>query len=190
MGKVKYNIHDVHYAPITIGAGGTPSYGTPVALPGAVSISLEPNDGDNEIFYADGQEYFVQSGATGYEGELEMALIDDAFRKAIYGETEDTGHNLWESVEDEPKKFALGFVIDGNDHDTYFWFQNCSATKPAASGETNEETKTVGTDTITVKCSPDENGNIRVKSTDASSVSSWFSAVIHTPATSAPGVGE
>lgn len=182
--KVKFNIHDVHYSVITPGTSGTPTYGTPVALPGAVAIELEPNDGDNEIFYADGQEYYVQAGGTGYEGDLEMAYIDDAFRKAIYGETEDTAHDLWENIDDEPKKFALGFVIDGDTESTYFWFQNCSATKPSTASETNEETKTIGTDTITIKCSPDENGNIRVKSTAGSTTSNWFTAVKHAPATS------
>lgn len=178
--KVKFNIHDVYYAPVT-----TSGFGTPVALPGAVSISLEPQDGDNEIFYADGVEYYVQASATGYEGDLEMALIDDAFRKAIYGETEDTSHNLWESIDDTPNKFALGFVIDGAtdgaSESTYFWYQNCSATKPSVESSTNEEAKTVGTDTITIKCSPNADGYVRVKSTSLSTTSSWFDSVISTP---------
>lgn len=180
--KVKYNIHDVHYAPVTtVGTDGSFTYGTPVALQGAVSISLEPQGDDNEVFYADGQEYYVQSGGTGYEGDLEMALITDEFRKAIYSETEDTDGNLWENVNDEAKKFALGFVIDGNEQSTYFWYQNCSASKPDVASETNEENKTVGTDTITIKCSPNKDGNIRVKSTATSTTSGWFSAVISSP---------
>lgn len=177
--KVKFNIHDVHYAPVT-----TSGFGTPVALPGAVAISLEPQDGDNEIFYADGEEYYVQASATGYEGDLEMALIDDAFRKAIYGETEDTDHNLWESIDDTPTKFALGFVIDGDSESTYFWYQNCSATKPNVESNTNEEAKTVGTDTITIKCSPNADGYVRVKSTTQSTTTGWFTSVISTPSTS------
>lgn len=182
MNKVKFNIHDVHYAPITVGEGGVLSYGTPVKLPGAKSISLEPQDGDNEIFYADGEEYYVQSSANGYEGDLEMAMITDEFRKAIYGETEDSDHDLWESVNDEPNKFALGFVIDGSESSTFFWYLNCSATKPNVESETNEEKKSIGTDTITVKCSPDKNSNIRVKSTAQSDTSNWFSSVKHVPA--------
>lgn len=183
--KVKFNIHDVHYAPVTtVGTDGSYTYGTPVALPGAVAISLEPQGNDNEIFYADGIEYYVQSGSTGYEGDLEMALITDDFRTAIYGETVDSNGNLWENIEDEAKKFALGFVIDGNEKSTYFWYQNCSASKPNVASGTNEAQKTVGTDTITVNCSPNNAGHIRVKSTSTSSsasISGWFSAVIQTP---------
>lgn len=182
--KVKFNIHDVHYAPITgVGTGGVYQYGTPVAEPGAVAISLEPQGNDNEVFYADGQEYYVQSGATGYEGDLEMAIFSDAFRKAIFGETEDSDNNLWENVDDEAIKFALGFVIDGNEKSTYFWYQNCSATKPNVESQTNEATKTVGTETVTLNCSPDENGNIRVKSTSLTDTSDWFDSVIHIPST-------
>lgn len=178
MAKVKFNIHSVHYAPIT--ASG---FGTPVALPGAVSIALDPQDGDNEIFYADGVPYYAQSGATGYEGDLEMALIDDAFRKAIYGETEDTDHNLWENVDDESKGFALGFVIDGDTESTYFWYQNVTATKPGVEANTNEDTKTIGTDKITVNCKPNADGYIRVKSTPQSDTDDWFDAVISSPST-------
>lgn len=182
MNKVKYNIHDVHYAPITVGADGEFTYGNPVKLPGAVSISLEPSDGDNEIFYADGEEYYVQSSANGYEGDLEMAMITDEFRKAVYGEIEDEDHNLWEGVNDEPKKIALGFVIDGSEASTFFWFLNCSATKPSVEAETNEENKTIGTDTVTIKCSPDKASHIRVKSTPQSDTSDWFGAVKNVPA--------
>lgn len=180
--KVKFGIHDVHYAPVTaVADDGTYTYGTPVKLPGAKSISLEPQGNDNEVFYADDIEYYVQSGATGYEGDLEMALIDDAFRKAIYGETQDDDGHIWENVADEAKKFALGFVINGNEKATYFWYQNCSATKPTVGSETNEATKTIGTDTITVNCSPNNAGNIRVKSSDTSVTTTWFNAVISAP---------
>lgn len=182
--KVKFNIHDVHYAPITtVSTAGVISYGAPVSLPGAVSIALEPQDGDNDVFYADGIEYYVQSGVGGYEGDLEMALIDDNFRKAIYGETTDSSANLWENVNDVAKKFALGFVIDGDDKSTYFWYVNCSATKPSVESDTNEENKSIGTDTITINASPNKAGNIRVKSTATSTVSGWFSAVIGVPTT-------
>ena len=39
--KIKYGLKNVHYAVITE-AGGVVSYGTPVAIPGAVNITLSP----------------------------------------------------------------------------------------------------------------------------------------------------
>lgn len=183
--KVKFNIHDVHYAPITgTDSSGDLTYGTPVKIEGARSISLEPQNGDREVYYADGIEWYVQSGNGSVEGDLEMALIPDAFRKAIYGETEDADHVLWESVDDESKRFALGFVIDGNEKPTYFWYQNCTATKPNVASQTNEENKTIGSDTITVTCTAGNGGRIRAKSTEqttASVITGWFTAVVSTP---------
>lgn len=47
--KVKFNLCNAHYAPITVGEAGESTYRTPVGLPGAVSISLDPN-GEPESF--------------------------------------------------------------------------------------------------------------------------------------------
>ena len=47
--KVKFNICNVHYAPITVAEEGTVTFGTPVPMPGAVSISMDPT-GEPESF--------------------------------------------------------------------------------------------------------------------------------------------
>jgi len=60
--KVKFNICNVHYALITVSEEGEVTFGTPVAMPGAVSLSLEPN-GEPFNFYADGYAYYTISWA-------------------------------------------------------------------------------------------------------------------------------
>ena len=68
--KVKFNIHNVHYAVAKDGGG----WDAPVAIPGAVSFSLEPQ-GDVSPFYADGMVYYNAVANNGYSGDLEIALI-------------------------------------------------------------------------------------------------------------------
>ena len=67
--KVKFNIRNVHYAKLTIGEDGSITYSTPVAMPGAVSLSLDPN-GEPSVFYADGYAYYTISNNQGYDGDL------------------------------------------------------------------------------------------------------------------------
>ena len=54
--KVQYGLKNVYYATVTVGTNSV-TYGTPVAWPGAVSLSLSA-EGDTNDFYADNIKYF------------------------------------------------------------------------------------------------------------------------------------
>ena len=86
---MKFNLKNTHYALLTIGEDGTPTFGTPVPMPGSVSISLDAN-GESENFYADGGVYYVINNNCGYDGDLELALIPESFRTDVLKETLDS----------------------------------------------------------------------------------------------------
>ena len=174
--KVKFNIKNVYYAIKSTSGKG---YEAPVPIPGAVSISLEAQ-GEMSPFFADGIKYYITSSNSGYEGDLEVALIPDSFRKDVLKEIEDKKKVLFENADTEPTTFALGFQIDGDTVPTLFWFYECTTTRPSASSQTNEDTKTPQTDTITVTVSPRADGIVRAKTTEESYAAvkdTWFTTV-------------
>ena len=70
--KVKFNICNCHYALQRVAEDGEMTFDAPVAMPGAVSLALDPN-GEPESFYADGIEYYIIANNMGYDGDLELA---------------------------------------------------------------------------------------------------------------------
>ena len=175
--KVKFNICNVHYAPITIAEDGTISFATPVAMPGAVSISLDPT-GEPESFYADGVEYYVINNNQGYDGDLELAMIPESFRTDILKEEADSNNVLVENANSETGSFALEF--DGDIRKIRHVMYNCSASRPTIESKTNEEDKEVQTETLTVKARPLANGYVKAKTGDSTTeevYNNWYSEV-------------
>lgn len=178
--KVKYNLKNVHWALATENGYSD----TVNAWPGAVSISLDPQ-GDDYVFYADGVAYFQYHTNNGYEGNLECALVPEAFKTDVLGEILDSNNNLVEVDDVASVNFALGFQIDGDDKDNFYWFYNCSASRPSVSGQTKEESIEVQTETLDFSSKPDPRISVgdahpvRVKSGDSSTATAttWFAAV-------------
>lgn len=167
----------MHYAKKSAQEGQR--FETPVAIPGAVSITLE-QQGELTPFWADGVKYYVSASNGGYEGDLEVALIPDKFREDILGEEADANGVLMENVNTETAEFALGFQVDGDTNPTLFWFYSCTATRPSIEATTTEDTKEPNTDTLTISCGADENGYVRAKTTDTSYAEvqdTWFTEV-------------
>ena len=69
--KVKYGIKNVYVVPIEHEEGGDITYGTPVALEGLKSFTLDP-EGDTNTGYADSTAYFTTNSNNGYSGSIEM----------------------------------------------------------------------------------------------------------------------
>lgn len=182
--KIKYGIKNVYYAIATIAADGTATYDTPVALPGAVSLAMEPQ-GENEPFHADNIVYWVGAGNSGYEGDLEVALITDDFKKDVLGYIEDANDVLVEDMNAPAVHFALLFQFEGDVKATKHVMFNCTATRPSASGSTKEDTITPETETVTVTATSVYNASLDKdivkaeanEATDATTYAGWNEAV-------------
>ena len=177
--KVKFNLKNVHYAKLTMGNDNTPSYGTPVPIPGAVSLSLDAS-GEPENFYADGIAYYVINNNMGYSGDLEVAIIPESFRTDILKEELDSNGVLVENSDVNLEKFALLFEFDGDQKHIRHALYNCSASRPGIEGNTNEESKEVQTETLTITATPLPDGRVKGKTgdtTDATVYNNWYSAV-------------
>lgn len=173
--KVKYGLSEIYYS---IKTPGTPdTYDTPVKIPGAVSISLEPQ-GELTKFYADNGVYWQASSNQGYEGDLEVAKLPAAFLTAVFGYT--TGNNgvVAEYDNVEPAEFALLFEFSGDDDHTRFCFYNCTATRPTVNSETTAETIEPVTETITISAVGGSDHIVKGQCDEgATAYSGWFTAV-------------
>lgn len=177
--KIKYNLKNTRYAPLTIAEDGTPTYGTPVAIPGSVSISLDAQ-GNISPFYADGIVYYKSAANNGYEGDLEVALIPESFRTDILGETLDSKKVLIENSEAKQIPFALLFEFDSDVKAIRHVLYNCVATRPSIESKTKEDTIEPITEKLTISATPLSDGSIKAKAgdtTDPSVYENWYKSV-------------
>ena len=182
--KIKYGLKNVYYAVATIASDGSATYTTPVAIPGAVSMSLEPQ-GDNTPFYADNIVYWVGVANNGYQGDLEIARVPDSFKKDVLGYIESGNGLLVENANADAVHFALLFQFEGDVKATRHVMYNCTATRPAAAGNTKNENIEPETETMTITATSiyvsaitkDIVKSETVESTGDTVYNGWFSAV-------------
>ena len=145
--KVKYGLSNCYYAVLD---EEQDTYGTPVAIPGAVNLSLD-QEGETNNFRADNMDYYVSISNNGYSGDLEIALIPDSFMTDVMGEVKEQTSGLqYELGDAKPKAFAFLFQFEGDVHAVRHVLYNCKATRPTLASQTTEQTIEPVTETISL----------------------------------------
>ena len=176
--KVVYGLSNCYYAKIT-DTGSAITYSTPTAIKGAVNLSVSPVE-EEVTFAADNDdEYFEQTINTGYEGELEVAVLSDTFRTDILGEVYDESTGTYvEDADAKRHKFALLFQIDGDVSAKRYVLYYCKCNRPKIESGTTAK-KEAKTQTLSFKSRkhPYINKTKSVAVSTGTAYTDWFTSV-------------
>lgn len=183
--KVKFGLSQVYYsvctASLTTGGAYTYSYATPVAIPGAVNLSLAQQS-EQSTFRADNIDYYVSYSNNGYEGDLEVALIPDSFLLDVLGYKKDSNNVVCEVNNVEAKNFALLFQFEGDQNARRHVLYNCKASRPDVASQTTDTTITPVTESINITATGRLSDGVvkastKLDDTTSAQYTGWFSSV-------------
>jgi phi13 family phage major tail protein len=178
--KVNFGLKNVHYAPITE-VDGKITYGTPIRIPGAVTLTLTPR-GELVEFHADNMVYYAAATNDGYDGTLAIANVPEQFAIDALGEEKDEVDGvLTEKADAKQKDFAFMFEFDGDVKATRHVMYKCSANRPTISGATTTSTKDPQTSELTfISTARPSDYAVKTKTTAATTpeiYDAWYNAV-------------
>lgn len=183
--KVQFGLKNVHYSVISEDETGVVTYGTPVALPGAVELALETR-GESAEFYADDMLYWTASNNQGYNATLTIARLTNQFREEVLAEEKhQTDGVLVEKQDAKPKNIAFLFEFDGDEKATRHLLYNCSVSRPGKTGATKTDSVEPNTSELTMIAMPRSSDRaVKVSTTPDTTTSiydNWYDSVYETP---------
>ena len=148
--KVEFGISQLHVCTYTV-SGGTVTLGTPYHQAGAVSFSPE-EDSEQNTFYADNIAYWSGYSGGKIEGDLEVAMFDDAFKTQFLGYKTLTNGGLANVKNATKPNVAIFFQVEGDSESRRVALYNCSLGAITREYNTIEESKEPTTETLGVTC--------------------------------------
>ena len=178
--RVSFGLENVHYSVVTY-VGDTPTYATPVPIPGAVEMSLDPK-GETTDFYADNRLYYTSSSNQGYEGTLTIAEIPEAFRTDVLKEAlDETSKVMTESSNTKPATIALLFQFDGDENNVKHVLYHVTVSRSGIGSATKTEATEVQTKELAMVAAPRPGDGVVKRSTTpdtpALTADAWFTTV-------------
>lgn len=156
--KVEFGISELHVGTYTE-SGGTVTLGTPYAQKGAVSFSPEVKSEKND-FYADNIVYWSGYSGGSIEGDLEVAMFDDAFKTQFLGYKALTNGGLANVKNPTKPNVYIAFQVEGDDENRRVIFYNCTLGDINRSYNTIEDKKEPTTETLPITCIGDNESGV------------------------------
>lgn len=151
--KVEFGISQLHVGTYAV-VDGVVTLGTPYHQPGAVSFSPEEQSEEN-TFYADNVAYWSGYSGGTIEGDLEVAMFDDAFKTQFLGYKTLTNGGLANVKNPTKPNVYIAFQVEGDAESRRVILYNCSLGGITREYNTIEESKEPATETIPVTCTGD-----------------------------------
>lgn len=151
--KVEFGISQLHVGTYAV-VDGAVTLGTPYHQPGAVSFSPEEQSEEN-TFYADNTAYWSGYSGGTIEGDLEVAMFDDAFKTQFLGYRTLTNGGLANVKNPTKPNVYIAFQVEGDAESRRVILYNCSLGGITREYNTIEESKEPATETIPVTCTGD-----------------------------------
>lgn len=152
--KVEFGISNLHVGTYTDDGNGTVTLGTPYHQKGAVSFSPEEQS-ENNTFYADNIAYWSGFSGGTFEGDLEVAMFDDDFKKQFLGYKELKNGGLANVKGAIKPNVYIAFEVEGDSEHRRVIMYNASLGGIAREYNTIEDTKEPTTETIPVTVTGD-----------------------------------
>lgn len=152
--KVEFGISNLHVATYTVDDSNVVTIGTPYHQKGAVSFSPEENTEQN-TFYADNIAYWSGYSGGTLEGDLEVAMFDDAFKTQFLGYVTLSNGGLANVKNATKPNVAIFFEVEGDSEKRRVALYNCTLGAIKREYNTIEENKEPATETLGVTCTGD-----------------------------------
>lgn len=147
--KVEFGISQLHVGTYTVDGQGVVTLGTPYHQAGAVSFSPD-EDSEKNDFYADNIKYWSGFSGGTFEGDLTVAMFDDAFKTQFLGYATLTNGGLATVKNATKPNVYIAFEVEGDAEDRRVIFYNCALGGISREYSTIEDTKEPVTESISV----------------------------------------
>lgn len=159
--KVLMGFSDLYIGTYTVGEGGTVTMGTPYHQAGAVGFSPSESSDRND-FYADNVAYYSSFGNAPIEGDLTVAMFDDAFKTQFLGYVATADGGLAQVKTPVKPSVYMAFEVQGDQEARRVIFYNGTLGEITREYATIEDTKEPQTESIPTSFAGDNGTGIKM----------------------------